>query len=98
MPLSSTARLMSVTCPFVVGVQAKLQEPRPVARRHVLPPSVDTSIPPTTPPLSVAVPLMVTDVPVGNVAPVAGDVIADVGGTESVDGCPGNNPAWRFVG
>ena len=48
---------------------------------QVEPPSVETSTPATTPPpLSVAVPLIVTVLPFANVAPADGEVIVEVGG------------------
>ena len=63
-PLSSAARLRTVTWPLAVGVQVKLQLSRPVAGCQLAPPSTDTSTPPTRPPpASAAVPLTVTGVP-----------------------------------
>src|SRR5262249_22016976 len=59
-PLSSTARLLIVTCPEPFTVQRKVQDPRPVAGCQVVPPSTETSTPPTTPPVSDAVPVIVT--------------------------------------
>jgi hypothetical protein len=51
---------------------------------QVEPPSVDTSTPATTPPPeSVAVPVIVTVLPLANVAPPDGDVIAEVGAAVS---------------
>ena len=56
---------------------------------QVVPPSVETSTPATTPPpASVAVPLMVTAEPSDKVAPDDGDVIVEVGGVVSVDAWP----------
>lgn len=79
-PLSSTARLLIVTVPMAVGVQVKLQEPVPVARFHVAPPSTDTFTPATKPPpFSVAAPVMLTGVPTGKLAPAVGDVIVATG-------------------
>src|SRR5690349_13228361 len=79
-PLSSIARLLIVTGPGVVGVQVKLHAVVPVAALKVAPPSTETSTRATDPPpASLAVPLMVTVVPVSTVAPVVGEVIAEVG-------------------
>src|SRR5947208_10240872 len=69
LPLSSTARLFSVTKPVTSGVQLYVQLSRPLAGCQVTPPSVDTSTPPTTPPASVAVPLTITLTPLCSVAP-----------------------------
>jgi len=63
-----------------------------------LPPSVDISTPATTPPVSAAVPLMVTTVPSAIVAPPAGDVILDVGAVVSVDATAGVSPAMMVTG
>src|SRR6267378_3992937 len=61
LPLSSTARLRSVADPSAPGDQSKLHVDVPVATCHVVPPSTDTSTLATRPPpLSVAVPLIVT--------------------------------------
>jgi hypothetical protein len=66
--------------PDVVGVQLKLHEVVPVAALKVAPPSTDTSTRATVPPpVSLAVPVMLTVVPVDTVAPAVGDVIIDVG-------------------
>ena len=71
---------MIVAEPDVVGVQLKLHEVVPVAALKVAPPSTDTSTRATVPPpVSLAVPLMLTVVPVDTVAPAVGDVIIDVG-------------------
>jgi hypothetical protein len=57
-----------------------------VAACHVEPPSVETSTPATTPPpVSVAVPVIVTALPSASLAPDAGEVIVEVGGVVSVD-------------
>src|SRR6185295_10789341 len=94
LPVSSTARLMMFAAPRTPGLQLNVQLSRPDARRHVDPPSTETSTPPTTPPpLSVAVPLIVTVVWDGMFAPLVGDVIVEVGGVTSVLGTAGNNPA-----
>src|SRR5262245_23666068 len=83
-PLSSTARLLIVTRPGVVSVLLKLQEVVPVAALKVAPPSTDTSTRATVPPpVSLAVPVMLTAVPVNISAPALGDVIVDVGGVVS---------------
>jgi hypothetical protein len=83
-PLLSTARLLIVAGPCVVGVQLKLHVVVPVAALKVAPPSTETSTRVTDPPpVSLAVPLMVTVVPVNTVAPGAGDVIVVVGGVLS---------------
>jgi hypothetical protein len=84
-PLLSTARLLIVACPGVAGVvQLKLHEVVPVAALKVAPPSTDTSTRATVPPpASLAVPVMLTAVPVDTVAPGAGEVIAEVGGVTS---------------
>src|SRR5215468_2172134 len=82
-PLSSTARLLIVACPGA-GVQLKLHTVVPVAALKVTPPSTDTSTRATVPPpISLAVPVMLTVVPVDTVAPSAGDVIVEVGGVVS---------------
>src|SRR2546421_445364 len=81
-PLSSTARLISPVAPSVPGLQVKLQLSRPMARCHVVPPSTETSTAPTTPPpLSLAVPMMVTDDSAGRLAPFDGDVMTEAGAT-----------------
>src|SRR5215813_11226715 len=67
--LSSVARLTRVIVPVVVGVQLKLHEIVPVTGCHVVPPSTDSSTPPTTPPVSEAVPLMVTGTLTASVVP-----------------------------
>src|SRR6185503_7682560 len=57
LPLSSTARLMSVYDAAVWVTHENVQFSRPAARCHVAPPSVDTSTAASTPPpASVAVP------------------------------------------
>jgi len=50
------------------------------------------------PPASLAVPVMLTGVPIDTVTPVAGDVIIEVGGSESVDGLAGTSPGWSVAG
>jgi len=64
----------------VPGVKLKLHAVVPVAALKVAPPSTDTSTRATVPPpVSLAVPVMLTAVPVDTVAPGAGEVIAEVG-------------------
>jgi hypothetical protein len=79
-PLLSTARLLIVAGPGAPGVQAKLHEVVPVATLKLAPPSTDTSTRATDPPpVSLAVPVMLTAAPVNMVAPAVGEVIAEVG-------------------
>src|SRR5262245_46524417 len=83
-PLLSVARLLIVTCPGVVGVHVKLHAVVPVAALTVPPPSTDTSTLATVPPpASLAVPVMLTVVPIATVAPAGGNVIVEVGRTVS---------------
>jgi hypothetical protein len=71
---------MIVPCPSVVGVHAKLHAVVPVAALKVAPPSTETSTRATDPPpVSLAVPVMLTVTPVNTVAPDVGEVIAEVG-------------------
>jgi hypothetical protein len=75
---------MIVACPGVVGVNAKLHAVVPVAALKVAPPSTDTSTRATDPPpVSLAVPVMLTATPVNTVAPAVGKVIAEVGAAVS---------------
>ena len=68
----------------MAGVQLKLHEVVPVAALKVAPPSTDTSTLATDPPpVSLAVPVMLTVAPVNTLAPIAGEVIAEVGGVLS---------------
>src|SRR6516165_4655900 len=61
LPLSSTDRLRMVVAPAILVTQVKVQFSRPDAGCHVVPPSVETSTPATTPPpVSAAVPEIVT--------------------------------------
>src|SRR6266540_2509392 len=84
-PVLSTARLLIVAGPGVVGVQLKLQAVVPVAALKVAPPSTDTSTLTTDlPPALLAVPVMVTGFPISTVAPSVGDVIVEVGGVSGV--------------
>jgi len=79
-PLLSTARLLIVAEPGVAGVQLKLHEVVPVAALKVAPPSTETSTRATVPPpVSLAVPVMLTGTLVNTVASAAGEVIAEVG-------------------
>src|SRR5919199_3808714 len=95
LPLSSTARLLIVVePPHAPAVHEYVQLPRPVATCQVVPPSVETSTPPTTPPVSVAVPLIVTLLPGATVVPEAGDVIVDVGAPGSVGIVAAVSPLW----
>src|SRR3954452_16682575 len=85
LPLSSIERLRIVAAPGTLGDQSKLQVVVPAATCHVLPPSTDTSTLATAPPpVSAAVPLMVTRLPVSIAALAAGDVMVDVGAKMSV--------------
>ena len=64
-----------------------------VAGCQVVPPSVETSTPATTPPpASVAVPLMVTAEPSDTVAPCDGELMDDVGAVVSVDAVAAVSP------
>ena len=79
-PPLSNARLLIVVDPKKMGVQLKLQALVPVARFQVTPPSSDTSTLTTDlPPAALAVPVMLTVVPIITVAPAVGDVIVEVG-------------------
>ena len=60
----------------------------------MVPPSVETSTPPTFPPASAAVPRIVTPLPRSTVVPAAGDVIVALGGARSVDALAADSPAW----
>src|SRR5690349_9432694 len=72
LPLSSTARAMTVAVGAPCARHVYDHDVVPVAGCQVLPPSVDTSTPATTPPLSVAVPLTVTCEPSAAADPFAG--------------------------
>src|SRR4051794_5723485 len=63
LPLSSTARVRIVVDGFPCGIHEYVQLVVPDAGCHVAPPSVETSTPATTPPVSLAVPEMITGVP-----------------------------------
>src|SRR5262245_47901271 len=83
--LSSTARLRRFVGPTAVATQLKVQLVVPVAACQLAPPSTDTSTAATTPPTSLAVPAIVTGPPLATVAPLAGEVIVELGGVTSVD-------------
>ena len=70
----------------------------PVAGCHVDPPSVETSTPATRPPMSDAVPVAVTEVPLAIAAPAAGDVIVVVGAVVSADFVAATRPLIRVDG
>ncbi len=85
--------------PGVEGVQEYAQLARPLAGCHVLPPSIDTSMPPTTPPpASVAVPLIVTGVPAVPEPPVVGVTIVDDGAVVSVEAVAVTRPDCSVFG
>jgi hypothetical protein len=90
LPLSSTARVRTVTGPLPATVHVYVHCERPVAGCQVVPPSVETSTPPTTPPpVSVAVPATVTTLPCARVVLFNGVVTVDVGAVVSVDAVAG---------
>ena len=78
--------LLMVAAPGVSGVQLYVHDTLPVVRRQVIPPSTDTSTALTIPPLSNAVPLMLTVTPAGRVVPAVGLAIVEVGARVSVEG------------
>src|SRR5215831_6330619 len=85
--------------PVGPGVQLYDQDVVPVAGCHVAPLSVETSTPATTPPpVSDAVPVIVTAVPLVSVAPPVGAVILDEGGVWSVEAVAATRPACIVVG
>src|SRR5215510_11858287 len=98
LPESSTARLRIVTLPSTVGVQLYDQFEVPLARCHVLPPSTDTSTPPTWPATSDALPVIVTGVPVGKLPPPPGEVMTDDGGVVSDEAEARVSPGCRENG
>src|SRR3954447_17668871 len=98
LPLSSTARLKIVNVAFGGAVKVYVQEERPVAGCHVSLLSVEISTPPTTPPTSDAVPATLMVAPLENVAPLAGEVIVEVGATVSVDLLAAIRPACSVTG
>ena len=63
-----------------------------------MPPSVETSTPPTTPFVSLAVPLIVTTVPVVTVDPVVGEVMEETGGIISVEAVVDVRPGCKDTG
>ena len=72
----------------------------PVAGFQVFPPSVETSTATTkAPEAALAVPVIVTGVPLGSEAPGSGPVIAVVGGALlKAVWVAGTKPAWRVPG
>src|SRR6185503_2677384 len=86
-----------VTAPVVAGFQLYDQLARPVAGCHVVPPSTETSMAPTAPPTSAAVPVMTVAL-CGRLAPAAGAVIVDVGAVVSVVAVATDSGACRFAG
>src|SRR5580765_7438781 len=82
---SSAARTRRFAGPLVAGVvQLNVQLAPPVAGDHVAPPSTLTSTPRTEPPpASADVPLTVSVVLVGTVAPSSGKPIVEVGAVTS---------------
>src|SRR5690348_4656241 len=98
LPLSSTARVLMVVVGLPCATQLYDQLVVPVAGCHVVPPSVDTSTPATTPPVSAAVPLTVILVPSATFVPAAGEVMLDVGAVESVDLVAAVTPAIGAYG
>ena len=99
LPLSSKARLFRITEPDPPTVHWNDQLVVPVADFQVLPPSVDTSTPTTTPPpVSDADPLMVTALPEMNEAPAAGLAMTVVGPVVSLEAVAGVRPDWRLPG
>src|SRR5215470_19852646 len=70
-----------------------------VAGCQVVPPSVETSTPATTPPpASAADPLIVTAAPSDSVAPEDGDVIVEVGAVVSADAVAAVSPDISVAG
>src|SRR3954466_16307144 len=105
LPLSSPARLRIVPAPRTPGDQSKLHVEVPDAVCHVVPPSTDTSTEATTPPpLSAAVPVMVTRLPFSTCPPLAGEVMVEAGAKMSADaplatsGRAGSAPICRLPG
>src|ERR1700730_13182383 len=98
-PLSSTARDLIVVVGLPCAIHEYVQLVVPFAGCQVVPPSVDTSTPATTPPpASPAVPLMVTAAPSVRLAPEAGELICELGGVVSVDGLAATRPPSRLNG
>src|SRR5438874_1865560 len=99
LPVSSYPRLLMVTVPLPDTTQLNDQLVAPVAGRQVAPLSTDTSTPDTIPPPeSVAVPVIVTADPAVKFAPLAGDVIVDVGASASAETEAPISPACSVVG
>jgi hypothetical protein len=91
LPLSSTARHLIVAAGLPCAIHAYDQLVVPSASCHVVPPSVETSTPATTPPpVSAAVPRSVTRSPSPTVA--GGSVIAAAGAVLSADGEAATSP------
>src|SRR5688572_1657926 len=97
LPLSSTPRTRTVADPVDGPTQVYDQLARPEAGCQVLPPSVETSMPATTPPTSLAVPLITTEF-CGTFAPEAGVVIVTVGAVLSLDALCADSPGCRLAG
>src|ERR1700704_703385 len=85
LPESSVARAMIVAAGEPWAFHVYDHEVVPVAGCQVAPPSVETSTPATTPPVSVAVPVIVTLEPSETPAPADGLVIVASGAALSVD-------------
>jgi hypothetical protein len=98
LPLSSLARLFSMTAPTPLDGHVKVQFSRPAAGFQVCPLSTDTSTPATLPSASDAVPAMVTLLPDATDEPFAGDVIVEVGAVKSSDLAAGVSPVCRVPG
>src|SRR4051812_11500483 len=93
LPLSSTARLVIAKAPAFSVIQENVQFSCPLARRHVVPPSSETSTAAIAPPpASEAVPEMVTAVSRGSDAAAAGEVITDDGASTSIEGVVVESP------
>src|SRR5665647_3046009 len=85
-PLSSTARVLMVALGWPCATQLYVQPVVPVAGCQVVPPSVDTSTPATTPPpVSEAVPDIVIRPPSPTLAFAVGEVTVDEGAVVSVE-------------
>src|SRR5437660_7126852 len=99
LPLSSTARDLSTADGLPWADQVYDQLVVPFAGCQVVPPSVETSTPATTPPPeSVAEPVIVSLLPSASEAPLVGEVIADVGGVASLDCVAAVRPDCRVEG
>src|SRR4051812_16085510 len=96
--LSSAALALIVTVPVLGTLPVYVQDSRPSAGCQVLPPSSDTSTPPTRPPTSDAVPVTVIAAPLRTEAPGAGEVIVVVGGVVSVDAVAPTSPLISVAG